>query len=309
MRADSLIGKRLRDFDVVHDNQSLGYGLLNLRRRGIPVVATVHHPVSVDRDIDIAHAHGKRKLALRRWYSFCRMQARVARHLDGVVAVSRSARDDTVEHFKMDPDDVSVVPNGVDSELFRPVPEIDREPGRIITTASADVPLKGLAYLIEAVAKLRTEREVSLTVIGKENGKSAARDAIEKYDLHDVVEFKSGIGWLELVELYASAEVAVVPSLYEGFCLPAVEAMSCGVPLVATRAGAIPEVTGPHGQAALLVPPRDSEAIADRLRILLNDAGMRERLGGAGRTRAVERFSWRATAEATVAAYRRAMSC
>jgi glycosyltransferase involved in cell wall biosynthesis len=204
---------------------------------------------------------------------------------------------------------LSVIPNGVDPDLFRPVPEVGRRPGHLITTASADVPLKGLIYLIEAVAKLRTERDVRLTVIGKKNGKSAARNAIERHGLQDAVEFKSGIGWLELVELYAKAEVAVVPSLYEGFSLPAVEAMACGVPLVASRAGAIPEVTGPDGEVALLVPPADSEALAASLRILLDDPDLRTRLGAAGRARALSRFSWNATADATAREYERVLAC
>jgi glycosyltransferase involved in cell wall biosynthesis len=309
LRAARLLSARKDGFDVVHDNQSLGYGLLLLKRSGLPVVATVHHPISVDRAIDISHARGKRKLALRRWYSFCRMQARVARRVDRLIAVSESARADTLREFQVPTENLSVVSNGVDSELFRPLPEIERVPGRLITTASADVPLKGLLYLIEAVAKLRTERDVTLTVIGKKNGKSAARRAIERYGLHDAVDFRSGIGWLELVELYASAEIAVVPSLYEGFSLPAVEAMSCGVPLVATSGGAIPEVTGPDGDAALLVPPADSEALAARLRVLLDNEGMRRKLGAAGRVRAVAKFSWTATAHKTVAEYEKALAC
>jgi glycosyltransferase involved in cell wall biosynthesis len=309
LRVARLLGARRDAFDIVHDNQSLGYGLLALRRARLPVVATVHHPVSMDRDIDLGHARGKRKLALRRWYSFCRMQARVARRLDNLIAVSESARAETIDHFEVSPRDISVVPNGVDSDLFRPLPHVRREPGRLITTASADVPLKGLIYLIEAVAKLRTERDVKLTVIGKKNGRSEARRAIERHGLHDAVDFRSGISSLELVELYASAEVAIVPSLYEGFSLPAIEAMSCGVPLVATTAGAIPEVTGPDGQAARLVPPGDAEALASRLRTLLDDDILRASLGDAGRARALANFSWKATADKTVEQYERARAC
>jgi glycosyltransferase involved in cell wall biosynthesis len=309
LRVARSLAARKDEFDVVHDNQSLGYGLLAVQRAGLPVVATVHHPVSMDRDIDLRHSRGKKKLALRRWYSFCRMQGRVAKRLDNLVAVSESARAATIDHFGVSPGAVSVVPNGVDSDLFRPLPEVQREPGRLITTASADVPLKGLIYLIEAVAKLRTERVVRLTVIGKKNGKSEARKAIERYGLHGAVDFRSGISSLDLVELYASAEVAIVPSLYEGFSLPAIEAMSCGVPLVATTAGAIPEVTGPDGQAALLVPPADADALTSRLRTLLDDDTMRASLGGAGRARALANFSWKATAEKTVEQYERARAC
>ena len=308
LRAASLLRARRDEFDVVHDNQSLGYGLLAVRAAGLPVVGTVHHPVAVDRELELAHAGPKRRLALRRWYSFCRMQARVARRLDRIVAVSRSARDDVLGYFRVDPSSVSVVHNGVDSELFRPLPEVSKFRGRLVTTASADVPLKGLVYLIEAVAKLRTEREVSLVVIGKQSAKSKARAAIERYGLEDAVTFESRVDRLRLVELYARSEVAVVPSLYEGFSLPAVEAMSCGVPVVGTRVGAIPEILGAKGEAGMLAPPGDVESLVAALRQLLDDDAARAELGRRGRERATGMFSWRATALATVAQYEKAIA-
>jgi glycosyltransferase involved in cell wall biosynthesis len=107
-----------------------------------------------------------------------------------------------------------------------------------------------------------------------------------------------------IVELYAEAEVAVVPSLYEGFSLPAVEAMACGVPLVATTGGAIPEVVGDDGSTAVLVPPGDPGALAGALIQVLDDAALRARLAEAGRQRVLTRFTWRACAELTVEHYR-----
>jgi glycosyltransferase involved in cell wall biosynthesis len=305
LRAARQLRKSLSRFDVVHDNQALGYGLLGLSRR-IPLVATVHHPCTLDARLELAQApNAKRKASLRRWYSFTRMQARVARRLPGIISVSETAKTDVVSEFDVDPRKVSVVHNGVDVDLFRPLPDIKRVPGRIVTTASADVPLKGLEFLIEAVAKLRTERDVHLVVVGKARKRGRVAAAIERFAVGESVTFRSEIDRLELVELYAQAEVAVVPSLYEGFSLPAIEAMSCGVPLVTTDAGALPEVVGANGEAALLVPPKDAGALANAIDKILNDLAFASRLGAAGRTRAIERFSWEVAASATAAEYER----
>ncbi len=310
LRAARLLRERSNDFDVVHDNQSLGYGLLVAQRRGLPVVATVHHPVSLDLELELAGtADVRRRVALRRWYSFCRMQRRVAPRLRRIIAVSESAAQEAGSAFGFPPSTLPVVHNGVDAELFRPVDTVRRRPGRIITTASADVPLKGLVHLIEALAKLRTERAVELVVVGQARPGGAAQRAIERLGVEDAVRFETGVSTLRLVDLYAESEVAVVPSLYEGFSLPAVEAMSCGVPLVATTAGALPEVVGRSGEAALTVPPADSEALAAALRVLLDEPGARASLGEAGRRRVIERFTWRRTAAATVEQYLEALAC
>ena len=296
-------------FDVVHDNQCLGYGLLSMRRAGLPVIATIHHPISLDRKMEVEHAPTRaKKMSLKRLYAFTKMQGRVARRLPRVIAVSDQGREDSVREFGVPRANIAVIHNGVDADLFRPLPHVARRPGRIITTSSADVPLKGLVFLIEAVAKLNTERDVELVVIGKPRRKGAARAAIERLGLEGVVRFESGVDWLRLVELYAEAEVAVVPSLYEGFSLPAAEAMSCGVPLVATTGGALPEVTGPDGESALLVPPRDAEALASAIRRLFDHPELATRLGASGRRRVLERFSWDHAARETVREYRRVIA-
>lgn len=310
LRAASLLRKRLRDFDVVHDNQCLGYGLLEVQRRGLPVVATLHHPISLDLKLELANTdERKKRLALRRWYSFTRMQKRVARRLGHVIAVSESAAREAELEFDLPSRRVTVVHNGVDAELFKPLEHVATRPGQIITTASADVPLKGLVFLIEALAKLRTERDVELVVVGKARANGAVRKAIDRLGVEGAVRFEAGVSTLRLVELYAESQLAVVPSLYEGFSLPAVEAMSCGVPLIATRAGALPEVVGPSGEAALTVPPSDAEALAAALRTLLDDPFKRQSLAAAGRKRVIERFTWERTALATTDRYRQVLSC
>jgi glycosyltransferase involved in cell wall biosynthesis len=303
MRAARLLAARASDFDVVHDNQCLGYGLLRLQQR-LPVVATVHHPVSIDRDLAVADAKGwAKKMSLRRWYGFATMQARVAKRLSRIMTVSTAARADVVREFGVPSNLISVIHNGVDTDLFRPVPEIARIPGRVLTTSSSDVPLKGLVHLLEAVAKVRTEREISLVVIGKRKKRGPIADAIARFGLEDAIEFRSGIDYLELVAEYARAEVAVVPSLYEGFSLPAIEAMSSGVPLVTTTGGALPEVVGRDGDVALHVSPGDAGEMAVAINRLLDDQGLRTAMGMRGRERAKSNYTWLATAQRTVEEY------
>jgi glycosyltransferase involved in cell wall biosynthesis len=304
LRAWQELRKRSTRPDIVHDNQTLGHGLRLLQRDGFPVVATLHHPITVDRVHDLEAARGiRKKISTRRWYSFLRMQGRVARALPALLTVSSNSRDDIVRDFDVPADRLTVVPVGVDTDLFRP-PSLPRVPGRIVATASADVPMKGLVPLLEAVAKLRTERDVELVVVGKAKEGGTAERALERLGLTDAVRFVTGISDDAIVALFGSAEVAVVPSLYEGFSLPAVEAMACATPLVATTAGALPEVVGPHGVSALHVPPGDPEALAAAIGAVLDDRALAARLGAAGRQRVLDQFTWRAVAEQTVAWYR-----
>ncbi len=306
LRAFGALRGRRDDFDVVHDNQSLGWGVLALQRLGFPVIATIHHPITVDRRLEIEHAESLyRRVTLARWYSFTRMQTAVARRLERVITVSENSFEDIVRDHKVPRERMHVVPVGVDPERFRPVDTVTRRPGHLITTASADVAMKGLSFLLEAVAKLRTERDdIHLTVIGrkKEGGRSA--DTIERLGLTDVVEFVTGVPDERIVELYSEAELAVVPSLYEGFSLPAIEAMACGVPVVATPGGAQPDVVGADGETALLVAPGDADALAVRIRGALADPALRARIGAAARQRVIDQWSWRHTAERTAAQYR-----
>ncbi|GAA2926914.1 glycosyltransferase family 4 protein [Streptomyces thioluteus] len=305
LRARRHLAARRGDFDVVHDNQTLGYGLL--ADLGAPLVTTVHHPVTVDRRLELEAAGDdrKRRMSVRRWYAFTRMQEKVARCLPSVLTVSGSSRQEIVDHLKVRPERVHVVPIGADTDLFSPDPSVPVVPGRIVTTSSADVPLKGLVHLVEALAKVRTEVPgAHLVVVGKRADDGPVARAIEQYGLDGAVEFVKGISDAELVDLVRSAQIACVPSLYEGFSLPAAEAMATGTPLVATTGGAIPEVAGPDGETCLAVPPGDADALAGALKRLLDDDELRRRLGAAGRERVLARFTWRQAAIGTVEQYR-----
>ncbi|CAM3066210.1 glycosyltransferase family 4 protein [Skermania piniformis] len=301
-RAARLLRTRVADFDVVHDNQCLGYGLLGIAER-LPLVATIHHPITRDRAVDLAAAPMRRKLFVHRWYGFLRMQRKVAQQIPDLITVSGSSADDIVTDFGVKPEQLHTVPLGVDTDLFRPR-SAARVPGRIVAVASADKPLKGISHLLTAVAELRHTRDVDLHLVARLEPNGPTEKLIAELGLADVVTASAGLTDEQLADLLASAEVACIPSLYEGFSLPAVEAMASGTPLVASRAGALPEVVG---DAAELVPPGDAAALAAILRRLLGDPARRAELSAAGRRRALDRYSWAAVGAQTAAIYRRAI--
>jgi len=304
LRARRILASRVGEFDVVHDNQCLGSGLLGMISDGWPLLTTLHHPITVDRELALIHAENIwRRTTQRRWFGFLRMQVRVARRLPRIVTVSESSKADIASQMGVDPRRMTVVPVGVDHTVFRPRPERRRIPGRIMVTSSSDVPMKGLVPLLEAVAKLRTEREVELLVIGRPTDNGRVARTIDRLGLGPAVTCVSGISDDELACLYAEAQVAVVPSLYEGFSLPAIEAMACGLPLVATTGGALPEVVGSDGSTGLLVEPGNPEALAGAIRRILDDDALAARLGEGGRRRVLGRFTWQATASGTAGQY------
>jgi glycosyltransferase involved in cell wall biosynthesis len=305
LRAFRLLRPRLSHYDVLHDNQSLSYGLWALSRR-VPMVATIHHPVTVDRRFASRAVRPLwRKLQQWRWYSFIGMQKRVARCLYPIITVSGCARADVCREFRIPPANTRVVPNGIDTELFRPLAEIEREPGRIIVTNSADMPLKGLVHLMHAVAEVRQGlRTVRLVVIGTPNAGGAVSRLVRTLGLADAVQFTGRVSDAELVRQYARASAAVVPSVYEGFGLPAGEAMACAVPVISTTGGALPEVVG---DAGVLVPPADPPALAAAVRRVLDRPTYGRELGRRGLQRVRRHFTWRRAAEGTVSAYREAI--
>jgi glycosyltransferase involved in cell wall biosynthesis len=303
MRAHAALRKRQRDFDLVHDNQCLGYSILGIEKI-IPTIVTLHHPITRDRALEMAHTETwRRRYSIGRWYNFVKMQGRVASRMPRIVVVSENSIKDIHADMGVSLDRMRLVPVGVDPDLFTSLPHVTRRPGRLITTASADVALKGLSYLLEAVAKLRTERDVTLTIIGRPRA-GASNDLIDQLGLRPHIEFVSGVTDERIVELYAEAEMAVVPSLYEGFSLPAIEAMSTGICLVATDGGALPEVTGRDGDTVLQCKAGDVDALAATIRRGLDDGELRARVGEAGRRRVVDRWSWKHCAQLTVDQYR-----
>jgi glycosyltransferase involved in cell wall biosynthesis len=305
LRVARLLADRLDDFDVVHDNQSLGTGLLTIAQLGLPVVATVHHPITRDKVLDVAAAKWWRKPLVRRWYGFAEMQKQVARRIPELLTVSSTSAADIAEDFGVSPSQLQVVPLGVDTELF--TPSEPRVRNRIIAIASADVPLKGVSHLLHAVARLRVERDLELQLVAKLEPNGPTEKLIAELGISDIVHSSSGLTDAELAALLSSAELACIPSLYEGFSLPAVESMASGTPIVASRAGALPEVVGPDGECARLVNPGDVDDLTRVMGELLDSPLDLRRLGAAGRRRAVDVFSWESVAAQTISVYERAM--
>lgn len=306
LRVARLLAQRHGEFDVVHDNQCLGTGLLDIAGR-LPVVATVHHPITRDRTVDLAAARWWRRPLVHRWYGFLGMQKRVARRIPDLLTVSSSSADHIAEDFRVDPDQLHVVPLGVDTDVFAP-PQRPRVAGRIVAVSSADRPLKGISTLLQAVARLRTDHEVELQLVARLEPNGPTEKLIAELGIADLVRVSNGLSDETLAALFASADIACIPSLYEGFSLPAVEAMASGTPIVASRAGALPEVLGADGECADLVTPGDVGELTAALDRLLDSPDRRRWLGAAGRRRALDVFSWESVAAQTVRVYQQAMA-
>ena len=304
IRAYKFLKDKLHQYDVVHDNQSLSYGIRSIGKY-IPTIATIHHPITVDRDLAVKTAPTIwKKMQQMRWYSFVGMQKRISRSLTHIITVSKSARNDISKDFKIPFHKFRIVPNGIDTDLFYPIPGVKREKNRIIVTNSADTPLKGLDYLLQAVSKILKTRRTRLIVIGTPKKNGYIETLIRELGIGECVSFTGRIDHNEFVRQYARAAVAVVPSVYEGFGLPAGEAMACGLPVVCTTGGALPEVVG---DAGILVPPADPEALAGSITRLLDNPEQAAKIGRAGRMRVHKHFTWKRAAEMTVEAYREAI--
>jgi glycosyltransferase involved in cell wall biosynthesis len=294
-RAVKYLRQHAGEYDLIHDNQSLSYGMLKIQSLGLPLVTTVHHPITNDLRIALKAARKWwQKLFIHRWHSFLYMQKQVVARLHNIVTVSECSRQDIARDFGVQPAAISLVYNGIDTEEFCPRPEVRRLPQRLMATASADQPLKGLHYLLRAYTRLLGDYPgLELLVVGRTRPGGATERLLARLNLQERVRFVSGISTEEMVRLYAEATIAVVPSVYEGFGLPAGEAMACGVPVVSTSGGALPEVVG---DAGILVPVRDAQALTTAIAALLDDAPLREQLGARGRKRILEKFCWRVTA-------------
>jgi len=293
------------NYDVVHDNQTLAWGLLKLKNMGLPVVGTIHHPITMDKRIDIQHAKSiSLKILKWRWYSFLNMQIKVARKLDPIIVVSENTRKDLVKDFRIDPKKTRKVLHGIDHETFKPIKNIARAKNRLITTASADVPLKGLIYLIRAYdALLKEFPDLNLTVIGRLR-EGPTSEELEKRGIKEKVKFVTDLSGEEIAELYAISTIAVSPSVYEGFGFPAGEAMSCGIPLVATNGGSLPEVVG---DAGIIVQHSNPRSLVNALKDLLNSPEKQKELSYKGRERVLERFTWKRAAKELVEIYKEAI--
>jgi glycosyltransferase involved in cell wall biosynthesis len=305
-----------RRFDIIHDNQGLGYGLLLMKRLDIPVIATIHHPLPIDRQADLEQANGLRDTwRIKKFYSFIRMQAFVARRLDRIITVSQSSTRDTRQFFKVPADKFRVVYNGIDTEIYNRNREASQNRDGLIMVANTDDRKKGILYLLQALQMLEKDK-IQLTIVDDaERHSSYVEDVgplpsygfklVRKLNLDGMVHFTGRLTREELAQHYSAAQIAVVPSLYEGFGIPAAEAMACGTPVIATTGGALPEVVGGAG---ILVPPRSADALAAAIKQLLNDKQAQQRMSEAGSKRVKEKFNWEQAARKTLEVYQEVLT-
>jgi len=291
-------------YDIIHDNQTLGYGLLLAKSLGVPIVATIHHPISVDMATALAEAKSwLKRFRVAIFYSFLIMQGVVSRRMDRVVTVSKTSAEDAIRAFKLRQDRVRIVHNGIDTGIFRRLDHVEKEPNSLVIVGKTEDKKKGVHLLLKAVQLLKDDVDVKVKVVGKQDADDGyRRKLVQELGIGDRVTFTGHVGADELARLYSSAEIAVTASLYEGFGLPAAEAMACGTPVIATRAGALPEIVGEHG-TGILVPPADPPALAAAIKRLLADKQLRQRMGDAARKRIEESFSWEGAARKTLEVY------
>ena len=295
-RVNIYLDKTSTDYDLIHDNQSLCHELINIQKE-IPLVTTIHHPITRDRRLALeAAATWKERLSINRWHSFLRMQKKVAPQLNRIVCPSNQSKADVIEELKVNEENIDVVLNGIDLDSFTRDERVEQKPYRIITTASADVPLKGLKFLIEAMTEIIEEiPEAHLMVLGRAKEKGDIAKQISRLNLEEKISFRSGLSQSEVVSLYLSSHICVIPSLYEGFGFGAGEAMACGLPLISTQSGGLKEVIG---QEAVIIEAASSEAIIKAVKDLFSNKEKQLALSRAGRKRMEKEFNWMKAAEA-----------
>ena len=290
-------GERAKEFldinnhyDIVIDNQSLSYGLLQIQKK-FPLIEIIHHPITKDYKFELQSSNSFiYSLSRHRWYSFLKMQKRVAKKLKKIVTVSENSLKDIVSDFNVNKENISVINNGLDIDIFIPYKEIKRDSFKLITTASADVALKGLDYSLKSLASLANDfPEISLLVIGKMKKGGHTSRLIDELGIKDKVSFKTGLTKEEIAKEYASSSIAIVSSLYEGFGYPVIEAMSCEVPLIATNVSSIPELVGDY---AKLIPAKNANELSNAIKNILHDYSHYKNIAVRGREHIVDNFNW-----------------
>lgn len=278
------------DYDAVIDNQSLSYGMLEIQKM-FPFIEIIHHPITKDYKHDLL---ANNKLLYRfsryRWYSFLNMQKRVAPKIKNIITPSSNSSQDIAKDFRCNEGNITVIHNGLDVNIFIPYEDIKRDPLKLITTASADVPLKGLDYTLTALSILKNEfQNMNLTVIGKLKKDGHTSRLIERLGISDSIVFKTNLTKKEIAEEYAKSSVAIVSSLYEGFGYPVIEAMSCSTPLIAANTSSIPELIGNY---ATLIPPKDSTSLANSIKLIINNYDKYKSISNKGRDHIIKKFNW-----------------
>jgi glycosyltransferase involved in cell wall biosynthesis len=288
-RAKEFLDKNYH-YDIVIDNQSISYGMLEIQKK-FPLVEIIHHPITKDYKFELQSNSGfMYRLSRHRWYSFLKMQKRVAPQLKKIVTPSINSLKDIASDFNVNKENINVINNGLDIDIFIPYKEIKRNPTKLITTASADVALKGLDYTLKSLASLVNDfPEISLLVIGKMKKGGHTFRLIDELGIKNKVFFKTSLTKEEIAKEYASSSIAIVSSLYEGFGYPVIEAMSCEIPLIATNVSSIPELVDDY---AKLIPSKNTNELSNAIRSILYDYPHYKKIAMRGRQHIVDNFNW-----------------
>ncbi len=290
-------------YDMVHDIQSLGYGLLWLRALGLPSVATIHHPLTVDRRWSLLRDQSfmDRKGSLT--FYPVRTQGRVARRLDAIITSSQCSSVEIQHGFGVVPERIHNVWNGVVLPDPRPL-EQNSKSTEVLFVGRCFDPNKGFEYLIDALALL--PEAVTLRVLDDCPAHTALADQIDARGVRGRIRFDGKVSQAELHTRYRCAAVVAVPSLFEGFGLPAIEALAAGTPVVASHAGALPEVLDTAG-AGSLVPCRDPAALAKAILDIMHHWPEHHEQALAQRNTIETAFGWPQVAARTESVYHQVM--
>jgi glycosyltransferase involved in cell wall biosynthesis len=258
---------------------------------GVPVVSVIHHPLHIDREADFAIDTSLRKRVSRTLYFPLMMQETVASRLARIVTVSEASRAAIQKYFKIPEKDVSVVYNGTDTDIFRPIPGVEKEADLLFVGRTEDRK-KGIGTMFEALSMLPDH--VTLKIVdGRIPSHGLVPRLIKRFGLEKRIQIIDRMLTVpELVEQYSTARVALVPSFFEGFGFPASEAMACGLAVIANAAGALPEVVGTDGRTGRLVPPRNPREMADAMWEVLRDPEETAQMGRLARERVECIFQW-----------------
>ncbi|MGQ9842780.1 MAG: glycosyltransferase family 4 protein [Spirochaetota bacterium] len=296
---------KTHNFDIIHDNQCLGYGFLLIKQFGIPFVSTIHHPLTIDRSTWFEYPSSFFLKTKRILYYPLMMQKYVANKMDMIITVSHDSAKEIYNAFGVPLEKQRVVYNGMDSSIFYPI-KTKKRPNSLIFVGNVEDRKKGVIYMLKALTL--TKHKVHLTIVdGGAPNRNYVPKWIDKFNLNDRITFTGKIPLDKLVQLYAQTQIALCPSLYEGFGFPAAEAMACKLPVIAATGGALPEVVGQHMKTGILVPPRDPYALAEAIDYLIEHPQLRERIGKAARDRVLKTFTWENAAKQMVTVYQEAI--
>jgi glycosyltransferase involved in cell wall biosynthesis len=292
-------------FDVVHDNQCLGYGLTLIKRHKLPLVATIHHPIALDRDSDFTQARNQIEKWRRWWFYsvYVPMQSFVGRRADRVITVSECSAREIERLMGIPSDRIRVVYNGIDTDVFNNLDGLPKKSNSLIFVGNTEDRKKGIIYLLQAIKMLENECPVKLTII--DGGAPEAQYVpalMQQINLNGRVTFARRLSGADLVKWYSAADIAVVPSMFEGFGFPAAEAMACGIPVIAFNAGALPELVA-DGKTGILVPPADVPKLAAAIKKLVQDKDLRCNMGKEARNRVLCKFNWELAAKQILKVY------